>query len=181
MRNTFVRILFFLSLVLFAQVQLNAQAVASITGSVTDPSGAVVPGVNVTLVNVLNASTYKAVTNAEGSYLIVNVTPGPGYKISFERDGFKPVTVTDVYLPVSTTRTQNARLAVGGSSETVQVSAGSDTVTINTTDATVGNNFDVALVNELPVYNRDSPVALFRLKFRPKSTVSVTGRPRRSL
>ena len=45
--------------------------------------------------------------------------------------------------------------------ETVEVSAASQNVTLNTTDATVGNNFQVQFLNDLPIQNRDSPAALF--------------------
>lgn len=145
----------------FAQLQLKAQDVASITGVVTDPTGAVVPGVSVTLENTLTSTKYKAVTNSVGSYTFANVPPGPGYAISFSRDGFSPFTITHLYMNVNSTRTQNAKLQVGGTSQTVEVSAAAENVTLNTTDSTIGNNFEVQFLNELPVANRDSPVALF--------------------
>lgn len=138
-----------------------AQESASITGVVTDGTGAVVPGVTVTLLNTATGVTYKATTNTAGSYLLTSVAPGPGYKIAFSRDGFQSYSANNLYLNVRATRTQNATLKVGGSEQTVQVSADSDTVTLNTTDATVGNNFQVSLVNELPVAMRDNPSALF--------------------
>ena len=142
-------------------VSLHAQDVASITGLVTDSSGAVVPGVSVTLENPSTSASYKGVTNSEGSYTIQNVQPGPGYKITFTGEGFKSVVITGLYLNVNATRTQNAKLSVGGASQTVEVSAAADTVTLNTTDATVGNNFQVQDLNNLPIANRDSPAALF--------------------
>jgi len=52
-------------------------------------------------------------------------------------------------------------MTVGTRAETVEVSASAETVTLNTTDATVGNNFEVQVLNELPVQNRDTPAALF--------------------
>ena len=157
-----------------ALTQIKAQDYASITGVVTDTTGAVIPGTSVTLQNTLTSETYKAETNEVGSYLIVQVPSGPGYRITFQREGFIGLEVSDIYLALSNTRTQNARLVVGGATQTVEVSALSDTLTINTTDATVGNNLDVSLINELPVYNRDTPAALFTLQ--PGVTASsVTG------
>jgi hypothetical protein len=150
-----------LAFAFFTLVSLKAQDVASITGIVTDPTGAVVPGVDVTLVNSQTSVAYKAVTDSVGSYTIVNVRPGPGYTITFARDGFNPLTVTGLYLNVNATRTQNAQLRVGASTQTVEVSASATTVTLDTTDATVGNNFQVQFLNQLPVANRDNPAALF--------------------
>ncbi len=154
---------------------LRAQDVSSITGVVTDSTGAVIPGVNVMLVNPATGITYSAVTNDVGSYTIVHVAPGPGYKISFSRDGFKPAVITDLYLNVSATRTQNAQLAIGGTTATVEVSAANEAVTLNTTDASVGNNYEVQMVNELPIQVRDSPSALFSIQPGATSDGAITG------
>jgi hypothetical protein len=141
--------------------QLRAQDIASITGIVTDPTGAVVPGVNVTLENPSTGASFKTVTNREGAYTIEHVQPGPGYTISFEGAGFKKVVFTGIYLNVSATRTQNAKLVLGGMKETIEVSADAQNVTLNTTDATIGNNFEVQMMNSLPVQDRDTPGVLF--------------------
>jgi hypothetical protein len=148
--------------VLFCALSLaRAQDLASITGEVTDSTGAVVPGVSVTLANDSTSVSYKAVTNSLGSYTFANVAPGPGYKITFMAAGFKTAVVTGMYLSESSTRTQNVKLAVGGASQTVEVSAAAENVTLDSTDATVGNNFQVQELNDLPVADRDSPAALF--------------------
>ncbi len=139
----------------------HAQDVASITGVVTDSSGAVIPNVNVVLENPLNSTTFKAVTNSVGAYTIANVPAGPGYKITFSAGGFHPVTITNLSLNVDATRTQNARLEVGTSSEIVQVSAASQTETLDTTDATIGNSVEVQTLNDMPIEGRDNPSALF--------------------
>jgi hypothetical protein len=137
------------------------QDVASLTGLVTDASGAAIPGVNVELVNPKTSLTYKATTNSVGSFTIANAVPGPGYSVTFSRDGFNPITITDLYLNVNATRTQNVRLKVGNVVQSVSVSAADEGVTLDTTDATVGNNFEVQFLNDLPIANRDSPAALF--------------------
>ena len=140
---------------------MPAQDKASLTGTVTDTTGAVIPDASVELVNTTTNVSFKATSNGTGSYTIANVPPGPGYKITISRDGFKPVVFTDVYLNVAATRTQDVKLSIGGSTQTVEVSAASQGVTLDTTDATVGNNFEVQFLNDLPVANRDSPSALF--------------------
>src|SRR5450432_858979 len=150
-----------LSLILFCSIALQAQDVASITGVVTDQTGAVLPGVDVTLENPQTGVKYTATTNSDGSYTISQVKPGPGYKIEFNHEGFSGTVFFGVYMNVDTTRTQNSKLALGKASETVEVSAASENVTLDTTDATVGNNFQVQFLNDLPVQDRSNPSALF--------------------
>ncbi len=153
-----------LSVLLFCSVRLNAQNSASITGLVTDATGAVIPGVSVVLENPSTSVTFKAVTNSEGSYMIQNVPPGPGYKVTFDSTNFKPVTITGLYMNVGATRTQSARMMVGGESQSIEVSAANQNITLDTTDATIGNNYEVEMVNELPVQIRDTPSALFSMQ-----------------
>jgi hypothetical protein len=147
--------------ILFVSVQSRAQDVAAITGVVTDPSGAVIPGVAVTLRNPSTGAVYVAVGNEQGSYALNEIKPGPGYSITFTKDGFKPTTITGIYMNVDSTRTQNVKMGVGTVSQTVEVSATNDEVTLDTTDATIGNNFQVQDLNNLPVQNRSNPSALF--------------------
>jgi Carboxypeptidase regulatory-like domain len=154
---------------------LKAQNVASMTGVVTDSTGAIIPGADVTLVNTTTGTTYHATTNSSGSFTITNVTPGPGYKATFSLKGFEPLVISDIYLTVANTRTQNASLRAGGEAVTVEVSAANSEVTINTTDASVGNNFDAKMLNELPVQNRDTPAALFTLQPGVTLDGAVTG------
>jgi hypothetical protein len=108
-----------LALLLVVPTFLTAQDVASITGVVTDQTGAVVPGVDVTLRNPQTGVVYKAVTNASGSYTLNQIKPGPGYKIEFTHTGFKAAVISGLYLNVDATRVQDGQLSLGGSSETV--------------------------------------------------------------
>lgn len=153
----------------------RAQDVAGITGMVTDASGGLVPGVAVTLRNASTGNAYSGQTDAEGSYTFSNVAPGPNYTITFERAGFSPFVITGLYLNVNKTRTQNVKLRVGSTTQTVEVSAGAEGDTLNTTDATIGNNFEVAMLNDLPVENRDSPAALFYQQPGVTLSGAVTG------
>jgi carboxypeptidase family protein len=139
----------------------GAQNVASITGVVSDQTGAVIPGVQVTLENPETGATYKTTTNDSGSYTLNEVKPGPGYKIQFTREGFKAVIVSGIYMNVDKTRVQDAQMSLGVTVETVEVSAANQNVTLDTTDATVGNNFQVEVLNQMPVQDRSNPSALF--------------------
>lgn len=152
---------FAVTLCLISSPAAMAQNVASITGTVTDQSGAVIPGVDVTLHNPQTGQAYKTVTNAEGSYTFNEVKPGPGYTIEFAHPGFSSFVVAGIYMNVDATRTQDAHMTVGTAQQTVQVSAANQDVTLDTTDASVGNNFQVQFLNELPIEFRGSPSALF--------------------
>jgi len=150
-----------LVLILSVSAVMNAQDVSSVTGVVSDQTGALVADVNVSLKDPQTGVEYKGTTNAAGSYTINQVKPGPGYRIEFEHAGFKTVVISGLYLNVNATRVQNAQLIIGGTRETVEVSAASETVTLDTTDATIGNNFQVEALNDLPIQLRGSPSALF--------------------
>jgi hypothetical protein len=159
MRNPIAKIFPLLFVLLISAQLMRAQDVASMTGAVTDATGAVIPGTLVTLSNPSTGVSYAQTTDNLGSYRFLSVPPNPGYKVTFAHAGFTTQVVSDITLNVATTRTQNARLAVGGTSQTVQVSAGSDIVTLDTTDSAIGNNIDVEALNDLPVYDRSTGIA----------------------
>ena len=137
------------------------QGVSGMTGTVTDQSGAAVPNVAVTLENKTTGQKYNTTSGATGFYRFSDLPPGAGYEASFTAKGFAPLQVNDIYLTVGEARTQNATLTVGARQEVIQVSASNAEVTIDTTDATVGNNIDVRALDNLPVQQRNSPTALF--------------------
>lgn len=172
-RNWLVRtcaLFLFLSAFTFA----NAQDNSAMTGTVTDASGAVVPGTKVVLLNPARGIDAYATTGKDGTYRFPNVPPAPGYKVTFTHDGFVSYEVKDITLLVGSTRTQNAALNVG-TAQTVEVSAVSNQATLNVTDASIGNNFDVELLNDLPVQNRSTPAALFTLQPGVTQSGAVTG------
>jgi len=155
----------------FAQAQDNA----SMTGIVTDASGAVISGAVVTLTNSSRGLNFTATTNGTGSYRFPNVPPADGYTATFTQSGFSPVAIQNITLSVGITRTQDAKLAVGSSTQTVEITAKNSLVTLNTTDASIGNNFDPEIINELPISNRNSVAALFTLQPGVTSQGAVTG------
>jgi Carboxypeptidase regulatory-like domain len=160
MMRTKVADLFIVIVFLLAPALLVGQDVASLTGVVTDKTGAVLSDASVTLVDTRTNATYETKTNSVGSYLFPRVSPGPGYKLTLRKDGFISWTVADLYLAVGATHTQNAQMQIGQHSETIEVNGDGNNVTLNTTDTTVGNNFDMQLVHEMPVLVRDNPTAL---------------------
>jgi hypothetical protein len=164
-RSRIIPALFTLTLLLGGTGISAAQDTASLTGVVTDSSGAVMPDVDVKLVDTRNNTSYETGTNSVGAYTFQKLEPGPGYKLTFTKQGFDNLTVPNIYVAVNTSHTQNAQLTVGTSSETIEVKGESSAVTLDTTDAAVGNSFDMNMVHELPVQIRDNPAAL--LAYQP--------------
>ena len=148
---------------LAAPFALFAQQQAAVTGVVTDTSGAVVPGTAVLLTNPLTGIKYKQITDSKGAYRFPIVPPNAGYTLTFSHAGFSDGVVKDLVMQVGITRTQDERLSAGATEE-VQVSGRIGEVTLNTTDASVGNNIDVELLTELPIQSRSSPAVLFSLQ-----------------
>jgi len=154
-----VLLLSFLSLGSFS----FAQDASSLTGTVTDASGAVVQNADVLLIDTKTNTPYTAKTSSAGSYTFTALRPGSDYKITFSASNFQTYVVSDINIGVGRTVTQNAKL-IPGTSQAVEVSADNKNQTINTVDASVGNNIDVKVLNSLPVQNRDSVTVLFSLQ-----------------
>jgi hypothetical protein len=142
---------------------VHAQDVAALTGVVTDKSGGSISGADIKLVDTRTGSAYTAKTESDGSYKILRVLAGPGYTLTASKDGFETTTIANLYLPVATTTTQNLTLGIGSISQTVEVKS-EGSVSLNTTDATIGNNFDIRAVTSLPNEFRGSAANLLRLQ-----------------
>ncbi len=164
-----------LAATLLAPSPLQAQDTSSMTGSVTDPTGAAIPGADVQLLNTKTSESFHAKTNGHGEYTFPQVPPGNGYKVTFSAQGFSPLEVSGLYLGVASARTQNATLRTGGVATVVEVDASNQQVTIDTADATVGNNLDTKLLADLPIYSRNSPSVLFKLQPGVTTGGSTTG------
>ncbi len=129
------------TLVLTALPYCYSQDVSGMAGAVTDSSGAAIPNASVMLSNPTTGLKFTQITNGIGTYHFANLPPGQGYEATFTANGFAPVVIKNIYLTVSTIRTQNAILNVGAAAEQVEVTASNSEVTIDTTDATIGNTF----------------------------------------
>src|SRR5918993_419063 len=108
-----------------AQVQTG-----SITGTVTDASGAVLPGVNVTITgDRLIGGPQTQVTDASGTYRFDRLVPG-SYNVKFELQGFRTVDRPDVRISAAFVATINGKMEVGSVSETITVTGESPTVDV---------------------------------------------------
>src|SRR5438046_4531385 len=99
-----------------------AQSTAQISGRVTDQSGAVMPGVEVTVTQTATGATRSAVSDETGNYALPNLPIGP-YRLEAVLPGFRTYVQTGIVLQVSTNPIINAVLEVGQVAETVEVRA----------------------------------------------------------
>src|SRR3954454_14382176 len=106
-----------------AFLPLHAQInTGTITGTVTDPSGAVTPNVRVTVVQTDTNFESRAVTNSEGLYRVQSLQPGL-YRVTFEAAGVKRVVQNGIDLHTGDVLPVNVKMEVGQLTESVQVSA----------------------------------------------------------
>jgi hypothetical protein len=146
------KLLLYLSICALAAVVFG-QSLTSVSGVVTDPSGAVVPGAKLTLLNVDNDAQRDDVTDAQGRYIFPQIQPGR-YRITAKAQGFTDVVVNDVRLLVNTPATINISFEkVGTTTTTIQVEAQS--VQVNTTDASIGNAIAGQAITQLPFEARN--------------------------
>lgn len=128
-----------------------AQAVTGLTGSVTgtvkDPSGGVVPGVTVVIASPSQMGTREAVTSAEGMYRF-GIIPTGDYSVTFSLAGFATIRVADVRVTPGFTASVDARLQPVGVEERVTVTGQAPIV--DRTATTVRTSFDEATMKNLP-------------------------------
>ncbi|HTV07745.1 MAG TPA: carboxypeptidase-like regulatory domain-containing protein [Candidatus Aquilonibacter sp.] len=123
-----------------------------IKGTVTDPSGAVIPGASVIATNIATGVKYTTKTLASGDYLFPQLPVGT-YSISVSSPNFKSFTATGIILTIDKEYVENAKLEVGNTSETLEVAA--DAVQVNTTDMQLNNVVTGTQMTELPLIGRN--------------------------
>jgi outer membrane receptor protein involved in Fe transport len=145
---------------LLAALPLFAQGErGTITGTVSDTTGAVISGANVTLRNVGTNISTSIESNSAGIYTFPALPPGL-YEVTVEKQGFRSRKVTDIRLSVGITATIDAQLEVGAVTESVQVTASA--VILETQTSGLGNVVETRRVIELPLLGRN-PLALAAL------------------
>jgi len=126
---------------------------ATLTGTVTDSSGAVVPNASVVATEVSTGVSRTTLTGAEGVYTLPFLNPGT-YTVVVSKEGFKKFTVASVPLNVSSVGRVDAVLTPGSQVETVQVTAESPLLQVESAD--VSKNVDSHSETELPLPNRSA-------------------------
>jgi Carboxypeptidase regulatory-like domain len=167
------RFLLVVATTILASVAIFAQTTGSISGTVTDSTGAFVPGATI-VVTGESGQKYTAVSNAEGVFTIPGVQAGtPTYVVTITAPSFKTSIVRNVKVDVSTPATVNATLAAGRIEETVVVTSGAEVLQSST--ATVGSTIQGRQILETPISTRN---ALDLVTLLPGT--NVIGSPRTS-
>ncbi len=124
----------------------------SVSGAVTDASGAAVVGAQVTLTNTGTSEKHTQTTNDRGTYSFVNVIPGE-YRLDIEKTGFKHYAHPNVVVQVQLDTHLETPLTVGAVSETVEVT--SETTLLQTESSSLGQVVEQRKANELPLNGRN--------------------------
>ncbi|MGC2163471.1 MAG: TonB-dependent receptor, partial [Silvibacterium sp.] len=142
-----------LGFVIFFTCKANAQATTgSITGQVTDSTGAVIPNVAVTAVEVNKGVEFRGRTNAVGEYTILNVTPGM-YKVTASASGFETGVALNANVEIDQKLLLNFSLKPGASSTTVVVTSAPSM--LQTQSSETGAVMETEDILDLPLFGRN--------------------------
>src|SRR6266567_302796 len=145
-------------LTIFCSVGVQAQNIfGRISGTVTDPAGAVVPNTKITITNEATKVARSATTDGSGFYVADNLLTGT-YSVTAERSGFKTIYQGGIGLAAGARVTVNLNLEVGAASETVEVQGSVETV--NTTSGELARHIDSQQVQALNQRNYAQLVSL---------------------
>src|SRR6266849_5904192 len=141
------------SLLLFFSPASSQSTGGRLIGQVADPTGAVISGVNVTLVNEATGVSRESKTNQSGDYTFVEVAPG-NYRVEYGLQGFKKDVRRDVTLLVNQVLTLNVTMQPGGTQEVVEVTSEAPLVDITSTQ--LGAVVNDRAISQLPLNARDT-------------------------
>ena len=155
MKRKFYRFSLCLAVLLSAILPLKAQlsvTTATLSGSVADSTGAIVPQATVTISSAQNGITRSITSNSRGGYSFTQLPPST-YTLTVVANGFRTYKQTGVLLDAAQSATQNVALAVGAVSEQVTVEAQASQ--INTDNANIATSINAKQVVELPLNLRN--------------------------
>ena len=141
------------TLVLFSLLSINAFSQggnAQLGGIVTDQTGALIPGVTITVTNTETSVVSRTVTNESGAYNFPSLQPGPAYRVSASLPGFQTRTVNDLALSGASNARQDFQLVVGATNTTVEVQSEANRL-ITEAGASVGDVLPEARIRNLPM------------------------------
>ena len=131
----------------------GGRTTTSLTGTVTDASGAVIPGATVVVKNNATATEFHATSNDSGSFTVPSIDPG-SYTVTVTLMGFKTAVLNDVRVNAGTPASVKVALEVGGLEETVVVQGGSEI--IQTQSPAVTNIIETNQILKLPTGSRSA-------------------------
>src|SRR5437773_7817653 len=135
----------------------QSASTSGLTGRVTDPTGAVLPGVSVTATAAATNQARTTITAEDGVYRIPLLDPG-SYRVKFSLPGFKTSEVTDVTLAVTETAVLNRTLEVGAASESVTVETTAEV--LQTATSTLGTTVTGTVISDMPLVSRNFTAVL---------------------
>jgi len=142
------------------QASLSQGITGSITGTVTDPSGAVVAGATVTVRDVDTNAIRAEKTSDAGTYTVTQLPPGH-YSVKIDKAGFKIYDQTGITLAIDQVVPVNAQLAVGSEAQNIEVTTAPPV--IQTQDSSVGQVIDSQSIQNTPLNGRLSVMGLIAL------------------
>ena len=137
--------------ILFAASVLAQVAGGSLSGTVTDPSGASVPEASVLIKNVATGVEHTLTANMDGFYSTPNLLPGE-YQVTISAKGFNTLTRSGISMTVGAQRTLDVTMQIGASSNQIEVTA--DAPAIQTTSSEISATVNSTTVRELPLNGR---------------------------
>ncbi|HEY1802944.1 MAG TPA: TonB-dependent receptor [Terracidiphilus sp.] len=152
MRQTRFRFLIVPVLLLFAAVAALAQQNSEIVGTVTDQTGAVVAGANLTLKQKETGFAYNTTSNGTGGYVFAGLNVG-NYDLKVTAKGFEAYSATGLILNVSQTLANNVKLTIGA--ETVEVTVSADALQVQAESNEVSTLISGEQVTSIATENRN--------------------------
>jgi hypothetical protein len=125
---------------------------ATLNGTILDATGATVPGAKITLTNTQTAAIYSNLSESDGRYSVLNLTPG-SYTVEVSKEGFSTIKRLDQQFFVGQTVTLDFNLSLSSVMSTVEVNAAEAPI-IETTESVVSKILDTRDLDTLPVLNR---------------------------
>jgi hypothetical protein len=153
-------LLVFLSAFLLVVPAFGQGTNATLTGTISDSTGALIPGVSVTATNTATGVVNTVITNESGSYNFPSLLPGT-YKVSAELSGFQTQTFTNVRLGNADQVRLNVTLQVGGLNTAVEVTVAADTL-LAVSSSSIGEVINQQRVADLPTVT-NNVLDLYRL------------------
>ena len=148
------------TLLILAPLALGQGITGTITGTVTDPSGAFVPGATVTVKQASTNAVHKVVTSSAGTYTVTQLPPGT-YTVSVDKASFKGFKQDEVVLQIDQVEQIDAQLTIGAASEVVEVT--STGPVIQTEDSSIGSVIDAQAIQNTPLNGRLGLMGLIAL------------------
>ena len=150
--NSVFSVIVLLAATVLLSVQGHAQvAGATVTGTVTDPSGAIIPNAQVSMTNTATGITTNVTTNSAGFYTTPNLIAGP-YQVTIRTEGFQTLIQSGITLTVGAEQVLNVTMQVGQISQTVRVT--SDALDVQLASSSISAQVNATTVRELPLNGR---------------------------